>query len=232
MRAETLPDLDSVARRAARFIAAEARAAVAARGRFLLATSGGTTPWPMLLRLAGEDVAWPLVHLFQVDERVAPSGSPDRNLTQLERALLVRVALPRAQFHAMPVEESDLGAAAARYAQTLREVAGTPAVLDLVHLGLGGDGHTASLVPGDPVLDITAADVAVTAPYQGHRRMTLTLPLLDRVRRVLWVVTGPEKREALSRLLRGDQAIPAGRVRADRALVLADEAAAGPSEGA
>ncbi len=227
MKLEVLPDADSVARRAAGAVADEARAAVAARGRFLAALSGGTTPWPMLRRLAEEDVPWPQVHLFQTDERVAPAGHPDRNLAQIETALLARVPLPRAQVHAMPVEEGDLDAAAARYARTLREVAGAPAVLDLVHLGLGGDGHTASLVPGDAVLGVTDADVAVTAPYQGRRRMTLTLPALDRARRVLWVVTGGGKRDALARLRAGDRSLPAGRVLADRALVIADAAAAG-----
>src|SRR5262249_45015874 len=127
--------------------------------------------------------------------------------------------------HAMPVESPDLAAAAARYAQILGEIAGQPPVLDLVHLGLGPDGHTASLVPGDPVLDVTDADVALAGPYQGRRRMTLTYPILDRSRRVLWVVTGGEKADMLSRLAAGDVSIPAGRVRRDRALVLADRAA-------
>jgi 6-phosphogluconolactonase len=229
MRVEVLPDVEAVARRAAGAIACEARAAVAARGWFLLATSGGATPWRMLRLLAAEDVPWLFVHLFQVDERAVPAGHPDRNLAHLRESLLGRISVPRGQLHAMPVEEPDLEAAAARYAATLQEVAGKPAVLDLVHLGLGADGHTASLVPGDPVADIEDADVAVSGVYQGYRRMTLTLPSLDRARRILWVVTGPEKREGLSRLLSGDHAIPAGRVRADRALVLADEAAAGPA---
>jgi 6-phosphogluconolactonase len=221
-------DAEAVAREAAAFIAAEARAAVAARGRFSVAVSGGSTPWQMLRALAGEDVPWEGVHVLQVDERVAPAGHPDRNLTHLHESLLARAPLRPERVHAMPVEEADLDAGAARYALTLREIAGSPPVLDLVHLGLGPDGHTASLVPGDPVLDVADADVAPTGVYQGRRRMTLTYPVLDRARRVLWVVTGPEKVGMLARLRAGDASIPAARVRRDRALLLADRAAAGP----
>jgi 6-phosphogluconolactonase len=226
METEVLADAEAVARRAAAIVAAEAREAVAARGRFALAVSGGHTPWLMLRALAGEDIPWDGLHLFQVDERVAPAGGPDRNWTHLRESLLDRAPLRPDQAHAMPVESPDLAAAAARYAQALGEMAGRPPVLDLVHLGLGPDGHTASLVPGDPVLDVTDADVALTGVYQGRRRMTLTYPVLNRARRVLWVVTGSEKAGMLGRLSAGDPSIPAGRVRRDRALVLADRAAA------
>jgi 6-phosphogluconolactonase len=226
METEVLADAEAVARRAAAIVAAEARDAVAARGRFTLAVSGGHTPWLMLRALAGEDVPWDGLHLFQVDERVAPDGDPDRNWTHLRESLLDRAPLRQDQGHAMPVESPDLAAAAARYAQTLGESAGQPPVLDLVHLGLGPDGHTASLVPGDPVLGVTDADVALTGVYQGRRRMTLTYPVLNRARRVLWVVTGSEKAGMLGRLSAGDTSIPAGRVRQDRALVLTDRAAA------
>jgi 6-phosphogluconolactonase len=226
MDVEVLPDAEAVARRAAAVIAAEARAAVAERGRFLLATSGGATPWAALRHLAREDVPWAKVHLFQVDERVAPEGHPDRNLTQLRSSLLARVPIPAEQVHAMPVEEPDLAVAAERYAAELRAAAGTPAVLDLVELGLGEDGHTASLFAADPALDAQDADVAAARPHQGRRRMTLTLPALGRARRILWIVTGEAKAAALARLRRGDPGIPAGRVRSDRALLLADEGAA------
>ncbi len=144
----------------------------------------------MLRALADEDVPWPSVHVFQVDERVAPTGHPDRNLTHLEESLLAHAPLPLEQLHAMPVESPDLEEAAARYARTLEEHAGRPAVLDVVHLGLGPDGHTASLVPGDAALDVSDADVALTGIYQARRRMTLTYPVLDRARKVLWLVTG------------------------------------------
>jgi 6-phosphogluconolactonase len=224
---EVLPDAAAAAEAAAAFIAAEARDAVAARGRFTMAISGGRTPWLMLRALAGHPVPWEGVHVLQVDERVAPAGDPDRNLTHLRESLLPGGRLRPERIHAMPVESADLEAAAARYAATLREAAGSPPVLDLVHLGLGSDGHTASLVPGDPVLDVTDADVALTGVYQDRRRMTLTYPALDRGRRVLWLVTGGEKAGMLARLRAGDRSIPAGRVRADAALVLADAAAAG-----
>jgi 6-phosphogluconolactonase/glucosamine-6-phosphate isomerase/deaminase len=179
----------------------------------------------MLRALSGEDVPWQNVYMAQVDERVAPAGDPDRNLTHLRESL--QAPLRPEQILAMPVESPDLEAAAARYAATLREVAGSPSVLDLVHLGLGPDGHTASLVPGDPVLEFTAADVALTGIYQGRRRMTLTYPIINRSRRILWLVTGSEKVEMLGRLRQGDTSIPAGRVRQDQAVVFADKAAAG-----
>jgi 6-phosphogluconolactonase len=226
MRIEVLADADAVARQGAAFLAAEARAAVAARGRFVVAVSGGHTPWQMLRDLAEEDVPWAAVHVVQVDERVAPAGDLDRNLTHLRASLLTHAPLPPAQIHAMAVEDDDLEMAAGRYAQILREIAGTPPVLDLAHLGLGPDGHTASLVPGDPVLDVTDRDVALTGVYQGRQRMTLTYPLLNRSRRILWLVTGDSKAGMLPRLRAGDPTIPAGRIRQDQATVLADRAAA------
>jgi 6-phosphogluconolactonase len=224
---EVLDDADAVALRAAAFIAAESRAAFTARGRFILAVSGGKSPWVMLRALAGQEVPWESVHVVQVDERLAPEGHPDRNLTHLRESLLEHAPLRPERIHAMPVEDKDLEAAAAGYAMTLQEIAGSPAVIDLVHLGLGPDGHTASLVPGDPVLKINDRDVALTEVYQGRRRMTLTYPILNRSRRILWLVTGREKREMFLRLRDGDEAIPAGRVANDCALVLADSAAAG-----
>jgi 6-phosphogluconolactonase len=221
-----LAGADAVAREAAAIVASEARAVIAARGRFIVAVSGGRTPWQMLRALAGEDVPWDRVHVVQVDERVAPVGHPDRNFTHMRESLLKHAPLRIEQIYAMPVEDEDLAAAAARYALTLRKIAGSPPVLDLVHLGLGPDGHTASLVPGDPVLDVTDADVALTGVYQGRHRMTLTYPILNRSQRVLWLVTGSEKAGMLARLRDGDTSIPAGRVRRDHALVLADQAAA------
>jgi 6-phosphogluconolactonase len=228
MKVEVFADADEVARKGAAVIAAAARDAVVARGRFIMAVSGGHTPWVMLRALAGEKVPWEGVHLVQVDERVAPAEHPDRNLTHLRNSLLTRVPLPPEQIHAMPVEGPDLEAAARRYALTLQQIAGSPPVLDLVHLGLGPDGHTASLVPGDPVLDVADADVALTGVYQGRRRMTLTYPLLNRSRHILWLVTGSEKAGMFVRLRDGDGSIPAGRVRQDQALALVDRAAATP----
>ena len=227
MKLEVFDDADAVARAAAANIATEARAAIAARGRVTMAVSGGHTPWIMLRALASEDVPWAGLHVFQVDERVAPDGHPDRNLTHLRESFLEHVPLTPEQIHAMPVESHDLEAAAMQYADALREISGSPPVLDLVHLGLGPDGHTASLVPGDKVLSVTDADVALTGVYQGRRRMTLTYPTLNRARRVLWVVTENEKAEMLRRLRNGDASIPAGRVQRQQALLLADRAAAG-----
>jgi 6-phosphogluconolactonase len=226
MKIEIFADADSVAREAAAMIAQEARAAVAERGRFIMAVSGGHTPWVMLRALAGEKVPWDNVHLAQVDERVAPPGHPDRNITHLRESLLEHAPLPPEQIYAMPVESIDLEAAAKQYATVLATIAGSPPVLDLVHLGLGPDGHTASLVPGDPVLEVKDTDVAVTGIYQGRRRITLTYPILNRARFVLWLVTGSEKVGMLARLREGDKSIPAGRVTQQKALVLADRAAA------
>src|SRR5215471_9405699 len=227
MNLEVLATAESVAARAAEIIAEEARKAAEARGRFVMAVSGGHTPWVMLRALATADVPWPAVHIVQVDERAAPAGHPDRNLTHLRESLVVNAPIAPEQIHAMPVESDDLESAAGQYAATLRRIAGSPPVLDLVHLGLGPDGHTASLVPSDPVLNVDASDVAITAPYQGRRRMTLTYPVINRSRKVLWVVTGAEKVAMFNRLLKGDESIPAGRVRREHALVLADGAAAG-----
>jgi 6-phosphogluconolactonase len=226
MKIEILPNPDAVAKKAAQFIAGEARAAVATRGRFLIGVSGGHTPWVMLRALASEDVPWKQMHVVQVDERIAPTGDPDRNLTHLRETLLEHAPLPPGNIHPMPVESSDLEAATKRYAATLADLAGSPPILDLAHLGMGPDGHTASLVPGDAVLDVTDADVALTGVYMGKRRMTLTYPILNRSRRILFLVTGKEKAEMLSKLLATDGSIPAGRIRQANAVLLADRDAA------
>jgi len=180
----------------------------------------------MLQALAVEDLPWAHVHVVQVDERIAPSGDRDRNLSQL-RETLATAPLPPDHIHPMPVEDDDLESAARRYAQLLEQVAGTPPVLDLAHLGLGADGHTASLVPGDPVLKVADRDVALTGLYMNRRRMTLTYPAINRSRRILWLVTGVEKAGMLARLRAGDESIPAGRVHRGQALILADRCAAG-----
>jgi len=227
MKVEVFPDADTVAREAAAIVAAKARAAIAERGRFIMAVSGGRTPWLMLRALAHEDVPWDDVHVVQVDERIAPEGDPDRNLTHLRESRSGQASLRPEQIQAMPVEAPDLRVAAEQYSKALREIAGSPPVLDLVHLGLGPDGHTASLVPGDPVLAVDDADVALTGVYQGRRRMTLTYPILNRSHGVLWLITGSDKAEMVGRLYAGDTSIPAGRVNREHALVLADRAAAG-----
>lgn len=226
MKIEVLANPDAVAQRAAEFIAAEARTAVAASGRFVIAVSGGHTPWVMLRNLATEDVPWKQMHVVQVDERIAPSGDPDRNLTHLRESLLAHAPLPTENIHPMPVEASDLEAATRQYASTLERLAGSPPVLDLAHLGVGPDGHTASLVPGDPVLTVMNTGVALTGVYMGRRRMTLTYPILNRSRRILFLVTGKEKVEMLAKLLAADNSIPSGRIRQDNTVILADRDAA------
>jgi 6-phosphogluconolactonase len=226
---DILPDPNAVANRAADIIAAKAREAFAQRGNFTMAVSGGKTPGLMLRVLSGKDVPWSAVHLFQVDERIAPTGHPDRNLTHIYESLLDHVPIRPEQIHAMPVEADDLQAAADQYAKALQQFAGQPPVLDLVHLGMGPDGHTASLVPGDPVLNVKDKDVAVTAEYQGRKRMTLTYPLLNRSRNILWVITGADKSAMLQRLKTADPAIPAGRIAQRSAIVLVDAAAAAKS---
>jgi 6-phosphogluconolactonase len=214
---EVLPDADAAAQRFAQLLALGARAMVDATGKFSLAVSGGSAPWQAFRLLAGADVPWDSVDLFQVDERVAPVGDDTRNLTHLEESL---PADGWARVHPMPVDSSDLEAAAAQYAAIL------PDRLDVAHLGLGPDGHTASLVPGDAVLEVDDRDVALTATeYQGQRRMTLTYPMLDRSRELLWLVTGESKVAPLKLLLAGDPSIPAGRIRAEKSLIVADAAA-------
>ena len=218
MREEVLPDPEAAATRGAELIAEGAGRAIADRGSFSLAVSGGHAPWRMFELLGEHDLDWGRIALFQVDERIAPRGDPDRNLTHLLESLPGAAA---SSVQPMPVDELELERAAERYADEL------PAALDLVHLGLGPDGHTASLIPGDPVLGITDRRVALTGDYQGRRRMTLTYPALEAAEQVLWLVTGADKPDALAKLRAGDGSIPAGRVRARDAILIADRAAAG-----
>lgn len=217
---EVAGDEKAASRRAAELIAADGGLTVGERGRFALAMSGGRSPWAMLAILGElEEMPWDRTELFQVDERIAAPGSPDRNLTHMVLGLSMD---HQSTLRPMPVTQRDLDGAAREYEASL------PERFDLVHLGLGPDGHTASLVPGDPVLDVGDRRVAITAePYQDHRRMTLTYPALEAARRIVWLVTGPDKREPLQRLLAEDDSIPAGRVRNEDMIVVADQAAAG-----
>lgn len=214
---EVVADPAAVAQRGAEVIADRARGAVDDRGAFTLAVSGGHTPLAMFAALGELDLPWDAISIYQVDERIAPAGDDERNLTHLMASL---PAPARERVNPMPVEAADVTAAAAEYAAAL------PA-LDLVHLGIGDDGHTASLVPGDPVLDVVDRAVAVTAEYRGRRRMTLTYPPIDSAGEVLWIVAGADKRDPVAKLLAHDPSVPAGRVAAKRMLVLADRAAAG-----
>ena len=221
MQTEILVDEAAVAQRAASLIAAEIRAVVANLGACTFAVSGGKTPWAMLRALAAETLPWEELHLLQIDERVAPDGDDARNLTHILECIGSKI--PADNLHAMPVGIADLEIASAHYAATLAEIC--EGRLDIAHLGLGPDGHTASLIPGDPVLKVTDVDVAPTGVYQGHRRLTLTYPVLNRAGKIVWLATGASKTPMLHRLLAHDPSIPAGRVKHENAIVLADRAA-------
>jgi 6-phosphogluconolactonase len=218
-RLEVLDDPGAVHRRGAEVIAEAVGAAIAERGQCALGVSGGKDPWPMFSQLEDHGLDWTKTQIFQVDERVAPPGSDERNLTHLIESLSIGA---QGSIRPMPVNDDDLKAAAARYAASL------PKALDIAHLGIGPDGHTASLVPGDAVLEETDKRVAVTAgEYQGVRRMTLTYPEIERIRSLLWVVTGEDKRDALRKLIDQDPSTPSGRVRpGGESLILADRSAA------
>lgn len=234
MIVEVLPDAESLAERAIEVVVAAAAVAIDERGLFVWAVSGGTTPRRMLeLMSERTDLDWSRTHLFQVDERIAPDGDPDRNATMLDEALFTdafRAVHEPAGVWLMPVTDADPEAAAATYARSMDEIAGSPVVFDLIQLGLGSDGHTASLVPGDPILEVTEVDVALTEEYQGRRRMSLTWPALDRAKGVLWVVGGASKQTAVQQFLDNDPSIPATLPTQARATVLLDAAAAGSGD--
>lgn len=215
---------EAAAAAAADIIGRELSARLAAADGASLAVSGGSSPGPMFALLATSGLDWSRIDVFQVDERVAPDGDAARNLVGL-RARLTPEVLPAARLHAMPVEQ-DPDDAARDYADELVAVLGEPAVIDVVHLGLGDDGHTASLVPGDDALGVVDRDVTATRDYRGHRRVTLTYPVLARAGLVVWLVTGEDKQGPLAALLDGDRSIPAGRVAAARSIICCDAAAA------
>ena len=217
-------DAVAAAHAAAQHIEAALRRAIDARGRASLAVSGGTSPWIMLAELGMADLNWSSVDILQVDERMAPDGDERRNLTHLQRAL-AGTGARRARLHPMQCGGDDADAAAAAYVPIVNALAGP---IDVVHLGLGEDGHTASLAPGDPVLDVTNRPVAATAhAFNGTRRVTLTYPTLNTAREVLWLLTGAGKVPMVPRLEAGDPTIPAGRVEQARAVLVMDRAAAG-----
>ena len=223
---------EALGARTAAVVAEHLRAAIATRGMASLAVSGGSTPGEMLEALAmADEIDWERVHLFQVDERVAPADHEDRNLTLLQRTFLETADIPEANVHPMGVVDADLAGSAADYERQLREIAADPPVLDVVQLGLGGDGHTASLVPGDHVLEIEDRDIAVTEPYDGRRRLSMTRPLLRRARARIWLVSGRGKAVAVARLLAGDRRLPASRIAGDEDLLLLDPPAASRLEG-
>ncbi len=225
MRIETYPDDTEVAERVAAVIADAARAGIRRHGRAVLALSGGSTPAPMLRALGRMQVRWNATHIVQVDERVAPDGHSDRNWTMISDNLLAEADIPDALLHPMPVTTDDLEAAAGTYAALLQTVCGVPPIADVVHLGIGADGHTASLVPGDPVLRVRNRWVATAGPYQGRPRMTLTYPTINAARLLVWQVTGAEKAAALRQGLQGS-GVPASRIRRRDVVVVATREAA------
>ena len=225
MKTEIFPQAEQVAERAAAYLEQVIREALTHQKSFSLAISGGRTPWEMLKILSKADLPWQRINLFQVDERVAPDGHPDRNLTQLFQAIAGTAMVTQLRIFPMPVTAEDLDAASKEYAEVLNEVTEGKG-LDMIHLGLGTDGHTASLVPGDEVLAVQNRLVACTHnSYQGRIRMTLTYPLLNAAKQILWVVTGSEKKEMVQRMLQQDSSIPAGSIRPENALLLVDQAA-------
>jgi 6-phosphogluconolactonase len=218
-------DLRELSHAAAELILDDCRRALASRDAgYTLGVSGGRTPALMLEALAELPMPWRRVHLVQVDERVAPSGSADRNFTQLTDRLLACVEIPQENVHAMPVEHEDLAAACRQYEDELHRItAGAP--LDILQLGLGDDGHTASLAPGDPILGITGHTIWHVEEFNGLPRMSMTYPLINRAARILWLVAGQPKADMCRRLAASDPTIPAGRVAPENAVLLVDDEA-------
>lgn len=227
MKTEIFPSADQVAKEAAAYIEQLIRETLAHKKSFSMAISGGRTPWEMLKILSKADLPWQRVNLFQVDERVAPDGHADRNLTQLFQSIEGSPLVTQLRIFPMPVLADNLDEGCRNYIQVLDEVTEGKG-LDLIHLGLGSDGHTASLVPRDGVLEVNDREVACTEQlYQGRIRMTLTYPLLNSAKRILWIVTGTEKQVMVQRLLQQDVSIPAGAVNQANALLMLDQAAFG-----
>ena len=228
MKWRTSENAAAAARDAAEFIAERLAQAVEMRGRASFAVSGGRSPWPMFEHLASQDVDWSAVHVFQVDERLVPVDHAERNWKRfLENTLAHRIA--DANRHPMPVEIENHELAIGRYTRELSEFAGVPPALDVVHLGIGEDGHTASLFVDDSLLGDTRHWVGVSRVYQGYRRLTLTLPVLNCARAIVWFAVGASRRTILTRLHDDDPEIAASHVRRDRATCFTDKDAAPPA---
>ena len=226
MKTEILATAEDVAQKAANYLEEKIQESIRTKGSFSMAISGGRTPWEMLKILAKAPLRWNKVNIFQVDEREAPDGHSDRNLTQLFQAIQDSGIDTKVNIFPMPVTSENLEEACADYAHTIKSITGD-GILDLVHLGMGADGHTASLIPGDQVCEVLDQEVAMTfGPYQGRNRMTLTYPILNQAKEILWIVTGSEKAEMVNKLIQADPSIPAGKVQQDRATLLLDEPAA------
>lgn len=225
MRVIVAHDVEAAAHCAAGELARACATAVAERGRACIALSGGHSPLRTFELFAQAPLPWTSLVVAQVDERCVPAQDPRRNVAPLRWLLVEQGGLPPSNLLSMPVECDDVDHAADDYADELRDRLGVDGEFDIVQLGLGDDGHTASLVPGDPVLTVDDRDVAVTQPYQGTRRMTLTYRRLNTARERLWLVTGAAKAPALAALLDGTGSSPAVRVRREHSVVVADRAA-------
>jgi 6-phosphogluconolactonase len=231
-------DPEALAAAAAQRIRAAASAAAGARGRFALALTGGRTPRLLYARLGEsprrEALPWDRTELFWTDERAVPPDHPDSNYGMARETLLERIAIPRGRIHRMPAEREDLEGAARDYEDEIARVLGRPAggpppAFDLILLGLGADGHVASLFPGSPALDESRRWVVpASAPAHPHPRLTLTLPVLNAARAALFLVSGADKAEAVAAVLTLSLDLPAGRVRPPEGEVvwLVDRAAA------
>lgn len=224
MKLHVQSSADAAARKAAQIIADLLNKALSSRPMATVAFSGGSTPNRMFQYLAQQQIDWSRVEIFQVDERIAPAGDPARNIAALQQHLLDHIDIPEQQVFTIPVEASDLDESLESYASQLKTAAGNPPHLDIVHLGLGDDGHTASLPPGDDVLN-SGRLVDICADFNGYRRITLTFPVLDQANSIVWLVAGADKALMLGRLLARDVEIPAGRVSQGRAILVSDEAA-------
>jgi 6-phosphogluconolactonase len=217
-RIEVGADLEAVARRAAEWIAAHARAST---GRFAISLSGGSTPRRLYQLLAAPPLRavlpWPRIHWFWGDERCVPWDHPDSNYGMARAALLAHVPAPAENIHAIATA-GDPAAAACAYEEVLKSYYGAlrldPArpLFDVQLLGLGPDGHTASLIPGTSVLEERTRWVAEVTRGRPEARITLTYPALESSRHTAFLVAGADKREALARVLKGDRTLPAGRL--------------------
>jgi 6-phosphogluconolactonase len=219
-------DPERWAARAADVTAAELTQALRLRPRATLAVSGGRSPKSYFVELSKRNVAWDRITILQVDEREVPEGSPERNLTDQIKSFgdLDAHWLP------LPVSAADDPRALKAFVEDLRSDAGNPPVIDVIHLGLGADGHTASLVPGDPVLEERRHVIARTALYNGTHRLTLTEPVLSRAGLILWLVAGEDKADATQKLLAGDPSIPGSLVKAEHQILLATPDVFGESD--
>ena len=215
---------DAAAEKAAQLIGEYLNEVLSKKPIASIAFSGGRSPIQMFKHLVEQDIDWARVEIFQVDERIAPAGDTARNLTALQQHLFSRVDIPDTQVHAMPVETNNITTSLDEYATRLKTSAGDPPRLDIIHLGLGDDGHTASLPPGDNVLNSKQL-VDICEEFNDYRRMTLTYPVLNMASAIVWLVTGADKQPMLDRLLAGDTQIPAGRVNQAQAILVADKAA-------